>query len=125
MPQKNLSPLEQEVMNVVWDAKPCSVRDVQNKLQNKKLAYTTVATILQRLVDKELVVKKQETGSLKFVPKVSKTVYSKNIARDFLKQFLNSFGDSAIASFAESIESLPKQKREYFIKLLERHDKDK
>lgn len=122
---KSLSGLEQVVMNIVWELKNCTVRDVLLELnQTKKLAYTTVATILQRLCDKGLVKKLGKSHTLIYTAKQSKELYSKNIVKSYLQKFIHSFGDTAIASFAKSIESLPKAKRAYFLKLLKLHDKN-
>ena len=126
MKTATLGELEQRIMDIVWEFKNCSARDVLIILEKeKKLAYTTVATILQRLFDKGLLVRKEDKSGYIYSPKLSKEKYSKNIAQSFLKKFINSFGDTAIASFAESIDKLPAKKREYFLKLLEDHDKNK
>jgi predicted transcriptional regulator len=126
MKSTSLGELEQQIMDIVWEQKHCSARDVLTKLkQEKKLAYTTVATILQRLFDKGLLIRKEDKSGYIYSPKLSKAKYSKNIVQSFLKNFINSFGDTAIASFADSIDKLPTQKRDYFLKLLEDHDKNK
>lgn len=123
MTQKSMSELEQEVMAIVWECKSCSVRDVMVKLTNKKLAYTTIATILQRLYEKRIVTRIDQGIPFIYSPKVMKETYAKRFAQSFIKKFYSSFGDTAIASFAESIEKLPKEKKEYFLKLLsEQHE---
>lgn len=126
MKQKHLSSLEQEIMNLVWEHKQCSVRDVLVDINKKRtIAYTTVATILQRLEDKGLVSKKTSEKTHIYSPKISKQSYGKRLANSFMQMFVKSFGNVAISSFAESIDELPKEKREYFLKLLEKHDKSK
>ena len=106
-------------MNVVWECGDCSVREVLTRInKKKKLAYTTISTILQRLYDKGLVARTNMRLVIYYSPKLSKENYSKNMARSFIAKFFNSFGDAAIASFAESIDKLPKSKKEYFLKLL-------
>jgi predicted transcriptional regulator len=123
---KTLGNLEKEVMDIIWEEKTCSTRDVLIKLGKKhKLAYTTVATMLQRLYEKDLVVRKGDKSGYTYTPKFSKEVYSKKIAKGFIHSFVNSFGDSAIVSFVEGIDGLPQEKRAYFVKLLEEHDKNK
>ena len=53
-PQRlQLGPLEVEVMEVVWTMGACNVRDVVERL-DRKLAYTTVMTTLDRLYKKSL-----------------------------------------------------------------------
>ena len=126
MNTRQLSKLEQEVMNIVWELDKCSVREVlENVNKNKQLAYTTVATILQRLHEKGLVVKKGEGIAFLYSPKLSKKTYSKNLAQSFISKFFNSFGDVGLASFAQSIDTLPKKKKEYLLELLEDYDKAK
>ena len=122
----SLGELEQQVMDILWEHKNCSARDVLVKLQtDRALAYTTVATVLQRLYEKGLVKRTEGKSGHIYSPKLSKESYSKNIAQSFLKKFIDSFGDTAIASFAESVDKLPEEKREYFLKILEEHDKNK
>ena len=123
---KSISDLEQKVMNIVWELKKCSVRDVFNILNSsKKLAYTTVATLLQRLHEKGLVNRNDDNLTLLYSPKISKESYSKKMAKLLTNSFFKSFGDTAIASFAESIDKLPKHKREYSLKLLNKKNEVK
>lgn len=116
---KPISKLEQRVMNVVWELKKCSIRDVSVKLNGqKKLAYTTVATLLQRLYEKGLVNRDENMSIIIYAPKVSKETYIKKVAKLLTNNFFKSFGDVGIASFAKSIDLLPKHKKDYFLKLL-------
>lgn len=126
MKTNTLGELEKQVMDIVWDCKQCSTRDILTKLKKEKnLAYTTVATILQRLHYKGLVRRTDGKSGHIYSPKVSKQSYSRNIAQTFLRKFINSFGDIAIASFAESIDKLSEKKRKYFLEILEEHDENK
>ncbi len=123
--QITISQLEQEVMEVVWQARTCSARDVQSHLTNKKLAYTTVATVLQRLFDKGLVKRTKESGILVYKPEITKEKYLDKTIGGFFRKILATYGESAIASFAESIESLPKAKRSHLLQLLKNYDHKK
>lgn len=126
MKSTSLGKLEQQIMDIVWEQGNCSARNVLARLRkNKKLAYTTVATILQRLFDKGLLTRKVSKSGYVYSPKLSKEKYSQNVAQVFLKKFIISFGDTAISSFAESIDKLPKEKRKYFVELLEKNGKNK
>lgn len=126
MKSTSLGELEQQVMDIIWKQRSCSARDVLTKLEkDRKLAYTTIATILQRLYEKGFIARTEEKKVHIYSPKISKESYGRNIAQAFLKKFINSFGDTAIASFAESIDKLPDKKRKYFLELLEGYDKNK
>lgn len=52
-PQR-LGPLESQVLDVLWQAGPCTIRQIINHLE-RDLAYTTIATVLGNLERKELV----------------------------------------------------------------------
>jgi BlaI family transcriptional regulator, penicillinase repressor len=48
--EQQLTPLELQIMNVLWDAGACNVQEVQQKLTTSPgLAYTTVQTMLNVL----------------------------------------------------------------------------
>ncbi|MBI3984326.1 MAG: BlaI/MecI/CopY family transcriptional regulator [Candidatus Levybacteria bacterium] len=124
MKSKSLGELEKQVMDIVWETKSCSARDVLGKLNlKKKLAYTTIATILQRLHNKGFVKRIEDKRGYLYSPKLTRKFYTKSIAQSFLRKFIDSFGDSAIASFAQSVDKLPEKKREYFLQLLKTNDK--
>lgn len=126
MKQKELSNLEQEIMDIVWRLKQASIRDVLNKISsNKKLAYNTVGTILTRLEAKGLVIKMEGDSSHTYKPKISRESYSKAVVSSFMQRFIHSFGKTAISSFAESIEKLPAEEREDLLRILEKHDTNK
>jgi predicted transcriptional regulator len=106
-------------MDIVWGLDSCHVRDVMEKFsKSKPLAYTTVATLLHRLYEKGMVNRKNEDIAFIYSPRSTKEKYSQNVAKLFLHNFFKSFGESAVVSFAQSVESLPKKKRDDFLKLL-------
>lgn len=126
MKQKPISELESQVMDIVWVQKSCTIKEVQEVLKSQRdIAYTTVATILHRLEVKGLVNKETKKGIHIYTPVVTKENYSKNLIDGFFKKNISSFGDAAIASFAENIDKLPDEKRRYFLELLDKHDKNK
>lgn len=73
MPGKNqtLTPLELEIMQVLWQLGPCTVAEVQPKLQ-AELAYTTVQTMLNVLLRKKKVKRVQEGRAYRYRPVVSR-----------------------------------------------------
>jgi BlaI family transcriptional regulator, penicillinase repressor len=114
-----LGELEKQVMEIVWEYKKCSVKDILERLTSKKkLAYTTVATVLDRLYIKGLLILKSDGSKRIYTPALSKTEYSNKIVRAFLKGVTASFGEIAITSFADGIEHLPKKKRDKLLELL-------
>jgi predicted transcriptional regulator len=126
MKATQMSELEQEVMDIIWNLKEVQVRDVLEKMQTKKnLAYTTIATIFNRLEHKGLLNKNMRGSAYLYSPKVTKESYLESMAKTFLGKFISSYGSVAIASFAESIRDLPENRKKYLLELLEFEKNDK
>ena len=125
MKQQSLSEFEQQVMDIVWKKEACTIKDVHTSFSKEKsFAYNTIGTILERLYEKGFVHKKNTNGVNLFTPKVSKERYSENIMTTFLRKFMATFGEIGIASFVKSVDKLPQEKRDYFLTLLKKYDKN-
>ena len=89
-----LSDTEWTVMNQVWRRSPVSARDVLEAVEGEtEWAYTTVKTILSRLVDKgALHVRKRANTSL-FQPRISREKARRSAVKSLLeKAFDGTFG---------------------------------
>lgn len=112
---REISALERQVMEIVWEKDVCCVKDVYTELvQHRPIAYTTILTVFQRLYEKGLLSKKVTGKAYVYIPKISRERYTKNIAGAFLKEFIASFGNIAIVSVAESIGELPAGEKLFF-----------
>lgn len=115
----NLGELEMQVMEILWRSKQASIADVLKAVtKKKKIAYTTVATVLERLYEKGIVAKKSDKDRNLYSPRLSKSAYTSIVIKNFLAKIFRNFGDVAIASFAENLDSLPKSKKEYLLQLM-------
>jgi BlaI family penicillinase repressor len=88
-----LTKFELEIMRVLWDLERASVREIQEKLSDKRRpAYTTVQTIVRRLEEKSAVRRLRKIGNaLIFEPAITrKAVHGRLIA-----ELLQMFGGSA------------------------------
>ena len=65
-----LGPLEIQVMEILWGAGERSVRDVVDRL-DRKLAYTTVMTTLDRLFKKGLLDRQKAERAFLYTPRLS------------------------------------------------------
>ena len=74
-------------------------------------AYTTVATVVNRLVDKGLLQRKKEAQGYIYFGRLSKDDYLKRRSRSLIKGLLGSFGDLAIAGFVEELKGNPEALR--------------
>ncbi len=117
-----LGELEKEIMDVVWEnPQKVTVRSVYKHLKKRrKIAYTTVMTIMNRLVDKGLLGRKKDGRAYLYKPAVSKDKFLTRISRQIIKNFVSSFGDIAIARFSQELEKIPAEKRRKLIKELKK-----
>lgn len=123
-PSKFLGQLEKEIMEIVWASKdPITVREVFETISKKrKIAYTTVMTIMNRLVDKKLLKRIPYGKAYLYQAAYSKDKFLTKISRQIIKNFVSNFGDAAIARFVQEVDKIPANKRRKLLKLLEEVD---
>lgn len=105
---KVLGKLESEVMGVILESKePVSVRSVADKLQKKrKIAYTTVMTIMVRLAEKGLLKRKEFGKAFLYQSVYSKKKLLTRISHQIIRNFISSFGEPSVVHFMEEAEKL-------------------
>lgn len=123
MKTKLLSALELEIMEVIWRHGTCTVGDIVKDVNKKRhLAYTTISTVTARLVEKGAIKRDDKDYPSVYSPKFSKQDLSNTVAKTFITSFFSSYGNEAIASFAQSVDKLPKDKKDYLLKLLSEYE---
>jgi predicted transcriptional regulator len=96
-----LTPLELEIMNILWDNGPATVSEVQPELKGD-LAYTTVMTMLNVLLRKRKVKRVQEGRAFRYRPIVTRQRATGNAVEDLVKRM---FGGSAEALLMTLVET--------------------
>ena len=99
----NLTKFELEIMEILWNLGEASVREVQEKIvERKRPAYTTVQTIFARLEEKDAVRRTRKIGNaFLFEPLITR----KSAYRRIIDQFLDIFGGSAEPVVARLLET--------------------
>lgn len=117
---KVLGELETKVMETVWEkGKPISVSDVIKVLSKKRtIAYTTVMTIMTRLTEKGLLKRTALGKAYLYKPAFSKDTFLTRVSKQIIKNLVSSFGDRAIAHFAQELENIPEEKKQKLLKIL-------
>jgi len=75
-------------MRIIWDAgEPLTSREIQSRIPNMEWKYTTLVTLLGKLVDKDVIdsVKIKRKHEHLYTPIISEWDYMKIIAKDTLK----------------------------------------
>jgi predicted transcriptional regulator len=67
-----LTPLELDIMKAVWQKPPITVKDVQTAIRpQRKLAYTTVMTLMHRLYHKGFLTRKLKSRTHYYDPAIA------------------------------------------------------
>ena len=96
-----LTPLELEIMQVLWETGPCTVSEVQPKLKGQ-LAYTTVQTMLNVLLRKSKVKRVQEGRAFRYRSTVSRERANGSALHDMVKRM---FGGSSEALLMAMVDA--------------------
>lgn len=84
-----LTRFELEIMQVLWNLERASVREIQEKLPEKRRpAYTTVQTIMRRLEEKQAVRRIKKIGNaLIFEPSITRRATHGRLISELLELF--------------------------------------
>lgn len=97
-----LGELEQCVMDLMWETAPLAVRDVQCRVAEGKLAYTTVMTTLDRLYKKGLLHREKVGLAFVYQPAIDRQEYQRRIIEAAVAPLLQERGAGAVlAAFVD------------------------
>jgi BlaI family transcriptional regulator, penicillinase repressor len=100
-------PLELECLKALWGLGEGRVKDVrQVMIGNRKLAYTTVMTVLDRLEKRGGVVRRKHGRCFVYIPKVSKEAMRRHAVKELVDGFFDG-SPEALARFLEGNAPLP------------------
>ena len=89
-------------MKVVWERERASVRDVyEDLLKRRKVAYTTVMTMLKILEQKGFLKKTQEERAYIYRPAQPKRTVIGAMVRDFVNRVFNGSAEPLLAHLIE------------------------
>lgn len=107
---KDLPQAEFDVMDVLWRKGECTVKEVQTELsKERKLAYTTVATLLTRLRDKGYVESEEKNFAYVFRPIVPRENVVHRKLDDLVKKVLSGSLTPLATYIAENRRLTPEQ----------------
>lgn len=113
-----LNDSEWTVMQAVWGGSPASARDVLERVHDETgWAYTTVKTVLARLVEKRVLRERKEGKASLYEPLVTRDAARRDAVRSLLdKAFDGTFG--ALVQHMVASEKLGRKEREKLARLL-------
>jgi BlaI family transcriptional regulator, penicillinase repressor len=103
----NVGPLERKILNILWIKESATAREICTSLEKtgERRAYSTVRTIIKRLVKKNIIKEYEDSNERQFVysPIMTKQELEKSIINKVLGDLLNKFEHSAINYLAEEL----------------------
>lgn len=101
---KILGSLESMLMEVVWRERTVSVRDARDRLPaGKSYSFNTVMTVMNRLVEKGLLAKKERDGRYEYAPTLTREAFVADVNRSVAAAFV---ADGAMLSLASFVDAL-------------------
>ena len=101
-PEKTLTTQELEIMKVVWERETATVRDVyETLLARRKVAYTTVMTMMKILETKGYLRRKQVERAYVYRPTQPKNRVIGAMVRDFVNRVFNGSAEPLLVHLIE------------------------
>ena len=99
---KTLTEQELEIMKVVWAKQTATVRDVyETLLLQRKIAYTTVMTMMKILEKKGYLKKQLRDRAYLYRPTEPQSVVLRKMVREFIRHVFNGSAEPLLAHLVE------------------------
>jgi BlaI family transcriptional regulator, penicillinase repressor len=105
---EQLTPLELEIMNVLWQTGAANVQTVQQQLK-RELAYTTVQTMLNILQRKGKVKRSLRERAYFYKPVISRTEAASQALGDMVERMFGGSAESLVMNLVETKHLTPEK----------------
>lgn len=107
---EQLTPLELEIMKVLWETGPAAVQTVQERLPaDRKLAYNTVQTMLNVLHRKGKVQRALQGRAYVYEPAVSRVQAARQAVGDLVQRMFDGSAEELVLSLVETRQLTPEK----------------
>ena len=112
MKEIKLTDSEKVLMDILWEKKRIFMKDILEAYPDPRPAATTIATLLKRMQNKELVGYTLYGNSREYFPKVEKGEYFKEEMTSMIDRFFNSSVSQFASFFTSNAKLSQKQLKE-------------
>ncbi|MFN3476718.1 MAG: BlaI/MecI/CopY family transcriptional regulator, partial [Candidatus Methylomirabilales bacterium] len=103
--QKVFGELEAEIMETLWRLGKASVGEVVEVLrQEREIAYTTVKTVMGRLVEKGHLMRYAGEKAHLYKPVLSREAFLKQVGEEILESLFTDFGEPVLAHLVSVVK---------------------
>jgi len=121
---KKLTKAEEQLMNYLWKLEKGYMKDLVEAFPEPKPAYTTIATLLTRMIDKDLIGFVQRGKVREYFPKLKKSEYVKGSFNQIVQNFFNN-SPAQFASFFTAKADLSLEELEELRGIIQQHIDEK
>jgi predicted transcriptional regulator len=121
---KRLTKREEDLMQILWNAKKGFVKDLLLQHPNPKPHYNTFSTIIRGLEDKGIVAHNSYGNSHEYYPLISKEEYRKMSVKNIVSDYFESSYKNVVSFFVNE-EKLSVDDLKEMIQLIEERNKEK
>jgi BlaI family transcriptional regulator, penicillinase repressor len=119
-----LSQNEWKIMNALWKSSPATAREIIEQIPgNVGWAYTTVKTMLSRLVTKEAVSEHKRGNTSLYEPLIARDNAHRNAFTDLFEKVLDN-GIEPLMHYLIEEKKISKKERQELIRMLEKENKE-
>jgi predicted transcriptional regulator len=112
-PSTILTEQELEIMKIVWERESATVRDVyETLLERRKVAYTTVMTMMKILEHKKYLKRTQADRAYVYRPAQPKRQVVGAMVRDFINRVFNGATEPLLVHLVEEHDLSPEELEE-------------
>ncbi len=107
--EKFFGKLEAEVMEIVWENNPITIKRVIHFLNKKHAyAYTTIMTIMNRLVKKNVLHREKKGHSFIYLPQIGKQEFLEKSAEEIITSLMADYLDITVNTITRARKSKKK-----------------
>jgi predicted transcriptional regulator len=109
-PSAGLTPLELEIMKVLWRLGPSTVQSVQDELgAERSLAYNTVQTMLNVLLRKGKVRRERQERAYVYAPALTRVQAIRHAVSDLVQRLFEGRSEDLVMSLIETRHLTPER----------------
>jgi BlaI family transcriptional regulator, penicillinase repressor len=101
---KELTRAEEQIMQILWDLKQGFVKDIAERFEDPKPAYTTISTFIRILEAKGFIGHKAYGKTHEYFPLIRKEEYTKAFMGNFVKNYFSNSYQKMVSFFAKDNE---------------------
>jgi predicted transcriptional regulator len=118
-----LSNSEWQIMNAVWERHPATAREVSERLPDNKWAYTTIKTMLTRLVAKSALSERKRANTSVYEPLITRDRAQRSAVTSLIEHAFDGAVEPFLGFIAKNSRLSEEQRRE-LLEAIEREEID-